>query len=128
MSPNLKSAPQIWTLANDLGLKPASNPLSDIVSFCVKRIRAFLSEFPCNSLSDLLELAAAKLDTQFLEIRTDQDLQRIKQQFLQLGEFEFANLEEQLGPDVYAITFRRLSPSKDDRQFVSLIDCRGRKR
>lgn len=127
MSSKLKRSPRIWKLAADLGLKPKADALTDIVGFCKRRVRSFLAEFPCGTLSDLLTFAAAKLDTYFIEIRTEEELRAVKQQFLDLGEIEFANLEDQLGPDVYAITFRRIAPRSDDRQFVSVIDCRGQK-
>lgn len=127
MAAKLKHAPQIWTLATDLGLKPKDNALSEIVRLCLKRIRGFLAEFPCNTLTELTEVAAAKLDTRFIEIRSDQELERVREQFLSQGEIEFADLDHQLGPDVYAITFRLIQPKKYDRYFVSLIDCRGRK-
>ena len=123
----LKNDIQVWNLARDLGIKPKDDPLGDIVHYCLRQVRAFLKEFPCDSLSDLLEVAAAKLDTIFLEIHSDEDLQRIKSEYLKKGETGFALLDKELGPKVYAITFRRLNAKKGERQFVSVIDCRGDK-
>lgn len=127
MPKNLKSDPQVWNLARDLGLKPKNDPLTEIIRYCLQQIRGFLKEFPCDTLSDLLETAAAKLDTNFIEIHSDEELEKVKSEYLKKGETAFALLEKELGPEVYAITFRRLRAKKRERLFVSLIDCRGEK-
>lgn len=127
MSPKLKQSPQVWKLASDLGLNPKYDALADIVEFARKKVRAFYEEFTPATLSDLLTVAAAKLDTFFIEIHDDSQLEDVKREFLDRGEVSFANLEDQLAPDVFAITFRLLRPRTGDRQFVSIIDCRGTK-
>jgi hypothetical protein len=127
MPKNLKNDPQVRNLARDLGLKPKDDPLAEIIHYCLKHVRAFLKEFPCDTLSDLLKTAAAKLDTNFVEIHSDEDLQRVKSEYLNKGEAAFALLEKELGPKVYAVTFRRLAATNKERQFVSVIDCRGEK-
>src|SRR2546423_11814882 len=125
MPRGLTKDPQIWTLARDLGLPAKDDPLSEIVAYCGKWARALLREFGCNSLSELLEYAADRLGTVFREVRTDDDLNDIKKQFLRRGEKEFAVVDHELGPGVFAITFRLLKPKKGERQFISIIDCRG---
>lgn len=127
MPPRLASNPVVWTLAADLGLRPGDNPLEAIVRFSRQRIRGFLKEIPCTTLTDLLSLAAAKVDTLFVEINTDEDVQEVKERYLAKGELAFADLEHQLGSDVYAITFKRQTPGQFDRKFISVIDCRGEK-
>jgi hypothetical protein len=127
MPKNLKSDAQVWNLARDLGLKPKDDPLTEIIRYCLQQIRAFLKEFPCDTLEDLLKTAAANLDTTFVEIHNDEDLQRVKLEYLNKGEAAFALLDKELGPNVYAVTFRRLRAKKRERQFVSIIDCRGEK-
>lgn len=127
MSPKLKQAPQIWKLAQDLGLKSNYDALADIVEFCKKRVLSFVDEFKPSTLTDLLSVVAAKLDTHFIEIHDDSELEKVKREFLARGEISFANLEDQFASDVFAITFRLLAPRKGDRQFVSIIDCRGQK-
>ena len=47
--------------------------------------------------------------------------------YLDRSELIFATLAEQLGPHVYAITFKLTRPRDGDRRFVSIIDCRGDK-
>ena len=128
MPPRLASNPVVWTLATDLGLKPTDNPLEVIVRFARQRIQSFLKEIPCNTLTDLLSLAAARVDTLFVEINTDEELQVVRERYTAEGELAFADLERQLGPDVFAITFKRQAPGLFDRKFTSVIDCRGEKR
>jgi hypothetical protein len=127
VSVKLKQSPQIWKLATDLGLKPKDDALAEIVKFCAKRIRAMLAEFMCDDLSGLLLAAAAKLDTVFIEVRSDDDIASVRRQFIDRGEVAFVNLESQLAPDVFAITYSLLKARRGDRQFVSIIDCRGEK-
>lgn len=127
MTRTLKSDMQVWNLARDLGLDPKDDPLAEILRYCISRLHSFLAEFPCETLTDLLEMAAANLDTIFIEIHSDTDLHRIKMEFLQKGEMAFATLEKELKPGVYAITYKRLAAQRGERQFVSIIDCRGEK-
>ncbi|MDO8679613.1 MAG: hypothetical protein Q7R30_13740 [Acidobacteriota bacterium] len=99
-----------------------------IIRLCQKKIRAFIQEHGCATPTDLLQLAAIKLDTLFIEIDSDKTLLRVRDEYSGRGEVSFADLEHQLGPDVYAITFGLQRGGKGDRKFVSLIDCRGAKR
>jgi hypothetical protein len=127
MPRGLKNDFQIWKLARDLGL-PATDPLGEIILYCTKWTRALLKEFPCESLSELLENAAARLDTVFREIHTDEELRQIRDHFLARGEKEFALVDHELGPGTFAITFRLLKPKRGEREFISIIDCRDDKR
>lgn len=127
MNSRLAKSSQIWKLASDLGLKPKDDPVAVIVDSAKKQMRQFLSEFPCNTLQECLDMAAARLDTCFVEIRSDEELHSTKSVYLKRHELEFAELEKQLNDDVFAITFRLLNPKKHDRKFVSLIDCRDTK-
>ena len=125
--PGLKSSFQIARLAADLRLAQHGDPVAAILRFCHKRIDDILKEFPCTTLSDLMRAVAAKLDTLFIEIRDDARVADVRTDYLARGELVFATLAEQLGPDVYAITFKLTKPREGDRQFVSIIDCRSAK-
>lgn len=127
MAPKLKSNLQIARLAADLGLRRSENPVAAIVDFCNKRVHGFLKEFRSIDLAELLSAAAAKLETLFIEIHDDSDLERVRREYVAQGEVAFVTLGDQLGPDVYAITFKRTHPREGDRRFVSVIDCRGSK-
>jgi hypothetical protein len=127
MSRNLRSNLQIARLAMDLRLQSSGDPVAAIVAFCNKRVQGFLREFRSSTLSELLSATAARLETLFVEIHDESDLDRVRQEYVALGEVAFATLREQLKPDVYAITFKRTHPREGDRRFVSVIDCRGEK-
>jgi hypothetical protein len=127
MSPKLRSDLQIARLAADLRLHTNGDPVAAILEFCKKRIHGFLKEFRCTNFNELLSAAAANLETLFIEIHDDRDLERVRREYVTLGELAFVTLSDQLGPDVYAITFKRAHPGEGDRRFVSVIDCRGSK-
>lgn len=127
MPPSLTNNATVWTLAQDLGLHPRGDPLEAIVQHARRQVRSFLKECPCASLSDLLMLAAARVNTLFIEIHTDDELREAKQRYVSEGELAFADLESQLSINVFAITFKRQAGKPWDRRFISVIDCRGEK-
>jgi hypothetical protein len=124
----LKDAPEIWRLAKDLGLQPRQGPVTAIVRHAIRRVQEIRKEFPCASLAELLEAVAAKLDTLFVEVHTDAEVDVLERAYLARGETGFVNLKAQLNAKVFGITFRLLRPTNIDRAFVSIIDCRGAKR
>lgn len=127
MSQKLKNDLQIWRLAADLSLTPNGDPVGAIVAFCNKRIHSILREFNCTTLSELLTAVAARLDTLFIEIHDDTELERVRHEYLARHEAAFAALQHQLSSEVYAITFKLAHPRLGDRRYVSVIDCRGSK-
>jgi hypothetical protein len=129
MSPStLKRNYKIHALAIDLGIKPSGDPIREIVRFCEKRIRRFLRDFPdCLTLSQLLEISASKLGTRFEEVRSDDQLDAVRGRYLRQGERAFASLHEELSPNVFGVTFKRLNRKSWELPYVSVIDCRGDK-
>lgn len=127
MYKGLKNSFQVAQLAADLGLHHKDDPVAAILALCHKRIDGIYGEFGSTTLSDLMKATAATLDTLFIEIHGDDDLARVRMSYLGKGELIFATLAEQLEPHVYAITFKLTRPCEGDRQFVSIIDCRGDK-
>ena len=125
MSPGLKDSFQIASLAADLRLSLKNDPVTEILTFCHGRVNAIYREFRSTTLSELMNAAAATLDALFIEIHDQADLSRVRTEYLARRELAFATLAEQLGPSVYAITFKLTQPRDFDRRFVSIIDCRG---
>jgi hypothetical protein len=123
----LKTNPTVARLAADLHLRSSADPAAAILRYCRKKIDTYLADFPCATLTQLLDTACAHLHTVFVEIHGDAELRAVEQQYLARGEHAFAGLRGQLGPDVFAITFALRNPEPYDRPFVSLIDCRGEK-
>jgi hypothetical protein len=114
-------------LAADLGLRPTTDPVADVRGFCRKRIRGLIRDYRCATLHALLDTATASLDTLFVEIRSDEQLEQVKREYLAKGEVVFATLDKELGPQTFAITFRRRKALLGERAYVSVIDCRGEK-
>ena len=127
MNKGLKDSFQIARLAADLRLPHKEDPVTAILTTCHRRINKVFREFGCTTLSGLMGAVAARLDTLFVEIHDDADLAEQRASYLGRGERIFATLAEQLGPHVYAITFKLTRPREGDRRFVSIIDCRGDK-
>jgi hypothetical protein len=51
----------------------------------------------------------------------------LRSRYLDQGETGFARLAEDLAGDTYGVTIRLLHPEPWGMQFVSVIDCRGKK-
>ena len=125
---SLNRSYKILALATDLGLKPSADPVRDILAYCEKRVRRFLRDFPdCRTLTELLDIIAAKLGTKFEVIKSDEELQEVRDRYAGLGERSFVTLPNDLDDDVFGITFRRTAKRPWELPFVSVIDCRGEK-
>ncbi len=128
MPGGLKNSIPVWKLARDLGIGATDDPIAAVIRFCDKRVQDFLKTFPhCNTLTELLHCVAAKLDTTFEIVTTDDDLRLIQNKYVLRGEKIFATLEQELSEDVFAITYRRNNREDWEREFVSVIDSRGSK-
>lgn len=128
MVPKLANKSEVFALAQDLGLKPSNDPVRDILKYVRKRVLSYLQEFPCERLTDLLGVVAAKVDTLFLEVDTDADLRQIRAKYVAAGEFCFAEIDSEFADsDTFGITYRLKNPKPGERKFVSVIDCRGDK-
>lgn len=129
MSPRLDSAVQIHTLASDLGLGHSITPCATILESIQKRIRGISRKFNCKTLNSLLDATANELGTVFREIHSDEDLRLIRDEFVARGELIFANLEQDLSrPDDFGMTIALQKPKPWEHRFISVIDCRGKKR
>lgn len=129
MSPKLNSNLAIHRLAVDLGLRPTASPVQVILAYCHRMVKQFLAEHgPISGLGELLDLVADRLRTRIIEIRSNDDLHRLQQEYVKRGEKIFATLDKELGDgDCDGITFKLQSPKLWEQPYVSIIDCRGRK-
>lgn len=128
MASTLRSSPQIWKLAQDLGVEPQADPVAAILRFCNKRVQRIAREFKCATLDTLLTTVAAALGTTFVEIHSDNDLVDLQKRYLAQEEKAFATLRTDLSGDVLAITYKLLNRKKWQRPYVSVIDCRGERK
>jgi hypothetical protein len=127
MTERLNSNLTIKTLAHDLGLAPGGDPVSKIVKFCQNRIKKMLSEMDCTQdSSGILSLAAAKLDTEFVDVTTVHEASEVQKQFVAAGETGLALLQKEFANGVLGITVLRLKKKPFQRKYVSVINCCGR--
>lgn len=128
MASPLKSSVAVHTLARDLGIVHPTDPVSQIVGYCEERVRKFLKEFPdAQGLTGLLDLVAARVQTCFRVVKTDDELLSLRDEYLRRGETAFANLTQELGPDVFGMTLSLQKRQPWELPFVSIIDGRGEK-
>jgi len=128
MAFKLKKSPVIWRLAKDLGIKSITDPVDDILEFCDKQIKVFLREFSeCSTLTDFLDVVVAKVRTKIIEVRSDKELVDLQKEYVAKGEKIFATLKNELDGEVLGITIKLQKHEPWEREFISVIDCRGDK-
>ena len=126
----LRESVQVYQLARELGIRVLKSDelVPAVMQYCEQKISQLMQELPgCETLTEMLEWVANRLSTSFLMIHTDEDLQRVKQEYLERREFGFIQLEEELTPYVFGLTIRLQHSEPWKQEFVSIIDCRGEK-
>lgn len=122
----LGTHPIIAVLADDLGLAGSSNPLASIVQYSRQRIEGFIVEIGgCKDLQSLLTLAANKLSTRFIEIRSDGDLRQVVADQVSLGNVAVATVSAEFAAGTFGMTLRLAKREPFEPQFLSIIDARG---
>ena len=128
MAFKLKDSQVIWKLSKDLGIKSITDPVNDILKFCDKKVKSFLREFPeCSTLTEFLDVIAAKVRTTITEVRSDEELDALQKKYVAKGEAIFAPLKEELAGEVFGITIKLKKHEPWENEFVSVIDCRDDK-
>jgi hypothetical protein len=130
MSAKLNSSLAVHRLAADLGLRPTENPVQVILAYCHRSVKKFVAEHGgCAGLNELLDLLANKLGTRVVEISDDEQLYKVQREYVNRGEKIFAMLNQELADaDCYGITLKLQNAEPWEQQYISIIDCRGRKR
>lgn len=125
---NPLSSAKIFKIAAELNLDGALSPSDAIMQYCEQRVRGFIALLPdCSTPAELLDITAGMLKTKFECVRSDDDISALAQEYCRRGEIGFASLATELRRDTYGITFRLLNAAAHERQFTSVIDCRGDK-
>jgi hypothetical protein len=128
----LDAAPEILALAAELGVGSGA-PVEAILAHCRRRIDGWVAEAGgVNGIDALESLVTQRLQTTFVEIRGDEDFDRLTEVYARgKKEFVFAGMRSKFD-DEYNLTYgalvqrRNAGPSDPDR-FVAVIDCRGGK-
>jgi hypothetical protein len=129
MCAKLNTSLAVHRLAADLGLRPTESPVQVVLAYCHRSVKKFITEHGgCLGLNELLNLLANKLGTRIVEINDNEQLYKIQREYVNRGEKIFATLDQELGEDeCYGITFKLQNAESWEMQYVSIIDCRGRK-
>lgn len=132
MRRNLRSAyiQETKRTAQRLGL-PSHGPTADaaIVEYCHREVSQLTARHGLpKTMGELLERVASCLDVEFVEVHSDDDIARLLKRIPPAVEPMMARVAAELDDDTDGITIRRLSPQKWERQYLAVIDCRGRHR
>jgi hypothetical protein len=96
--------------------------------YCEQQISQLMQGLPgCKTLTEMLEWVANRLGTSFIMIHTDQDLHRVRHEYVERREPGFIQLEEELPQHVFGLTIKLQHREPWEQEFVSIIDCRGEK-
>lgn len=131
MCAKLNTSVTIHRLAADLRLKMSADPVRAIVRHCHRQVKKFIDEYggECETLLELLQLVANKLGTTIVEINGDEELNELQLQYAKREELIFARLDHELAGDQdFGITLKLRNPLRWEQPYVSIIDCRGRKK
>jgi hypothetical protein len=117
----------VVALARELDLR--GNSIEAIIRFCEEKIGRWISEFgTVADISALEGLVANRLGLVFEEVYSDDDLERIIRKYVGLGEYVFATLHNELGPETFGLTIKRKNRGKCKNElYVAVIDCREEK-
>jgi hypothetical protein len=116
-------------LACDLGMPShARDPVAYVVSYCRRKVDAWVEQFGPRDLRELLDTVLAKVGLIVEEIWDDYDLHATVGRYLSAGEGGFARLVgNTFDAQTYAVVVRLRRPH-NGRTHVAVIDCRSPKR
>jgi hypothetical protein len=119
----------VRAVAAQLGVPLRSDPTALIVDRCVQRVAAWAEEFaPVDSLEGLLDVVCEKLRLRFEVVTCDEDLDRIRTQYLAEKELAFADLNREFNATTDAVVIRlRNAPAWSSVRYVAVVDGRGKK-
>jgi hypothetical protein len=126
----LRGSVQLYQLAKELGITVSKSDelIPTITQYCEQQVIRLMQELPsCETLTEMLEWVANRLGTSFIMIHIDEDLQRVKQEYLGRREPGFIQIEEEVPSHVFGLTIKLQNRESWEQEFVSIIDCRGEK-
>jgi hypothetical protein len=129
----LGHATEVTALASDLGLGGAADPVEAILGYCRARIGRWVAE--TGGVADIAQLEALvtrRLQMVFEEVRSDDDFDRITQEYARAKKDPvFATMrlrfDDDANPTYGALVMRRNVAADAPDRYVAVIDCRGDK-
>ncbi len=115
-------------VAHRLGL-PVHGPGADeaIVDYCRETVKELTGKLGLpETMDELLSHVATCLSVDFFEVRTDEDLERLRAKYPPRDEPAIIAVLRELDGDLDAITIRRTSPQQWDRRYLAVINCRDK--
>ena len=122
----LDQEPAVIQLAADLGLEWGKNPVKQIVSHCLAKVKSWLCEAPPPaSVLEIQDIVCRQLGLTFEEIHVDDDLEKVIHKYVSKGEPVFVHAKHSLDNWTFAELFERQNSPDEPDHFVAVIDCRG---
>ena len=97
-----------------------------IVDYCQRKVSGFVSKHGLPAtVAELLEMMAASLDVQFVEIHSEEDLANLYDRIPLSREPALAAVAPEFVEDTDAVTIRRRAPQQWERPYLAVINCQG---
>jgi hypothetical protein len=123
----IETSRKVQKIARDLGLPGDGSVVDQILDFCIARVAAWADEDEAGTLADLEAVACRRLNLEFEEIWSDNDIERLVRKYAAQGEFAFAYIRTAFDGETFGTTLIRDNVSPGVKSYVAFIDCRGAK-
>lgn len=123
----IESSRKVQKLARDLGLSGDGSVVDRVLEYCVGRVAAWADEDEVETLADLEGVACRRLNLEFEEIWSDDDVERLVRKYAAQGEFAFAYIRTAFDGETFGTTLIRDNVPPGVKSYVAFIDCRGPK-
>ncbi len=123
--------PALQDIARQLGvpLSGGTDLATRIVAACQQKVEKWCNDLgPVESFGDLLDVVSAKLKVHFEIVRSDNDLQEVRDRYMEARETGFINLDSEFDNFTDAVVLKLVKAEKwSNKQYVAVIDARGSK-
>ena len=113
--------------AKRLGL-PSHGPSADagVVDYCQRQVSNLVAKHGLpTTVAQLLDITAASLDVEFVEIHSDEDLANLYERIPLSHEPALAAVAVEFEEDTDAVTIRWRTPEPWERPYLAVINCQG---
>lgn len=123
--PALDDHPQIHSLARELGIIPGPKPVAQITEYALHRVEEFVEGSQVDSLGFLLKWVANKLSMKIEFIKTDDDIDRIIDEYQDFHSTLAATLRDEF----FELTTEGITLVREEHEpgffrFLAIVDAR----